>query len=246
MIRLLLAILLAFPANLYGDVAFQDWSWIDASTGADVTVNLPAHAADDIFLIQCLVRDQDDTASITGYTQIDTVDRSTVSRYWWFWRRATSASETDPVFDKSTATGDTYCMVSSYRGAITTEDPWEVKGTPATGTANPGTLNGITSLTNNALIVASIGSEDNDSNSLTLTGTDPADYTENYADTNVGSDGSQGFGYATRTSAGATGDVSAEYSKVQDGWGGIVLSLKPEPAAVGGEPMLKRNVIIIQ
>ena len=54
------------------------------STGADVTVTLPAHAANDILLIQVLVFDQNDTITWpSGWTQLATVDRLTTRRYWW-------------------------------------------------------------------------------------------------------------------------------------------------------------------
>src|SRR3972149_4102284 len=91
-----------------GVPAYQALSAIAASTGADVTVTLPAHQANDIFLITVVVRDQDDTITWpSGWTQIATVDRSTVSRYWWAWKRAASSSETNPLVDKSTAAGGT-------------------------------------------------------------------------------------------------------------------------------------------
>ena len=102
--------------------AWEASSTIAASTGANVTVTLPLHAANDILLLQVVVRDVDDTITWpAGWTQISTVDRGTTARYWWAWKRAVSAAETNPLVSKSTTTGDTYAAVTTYRGANTTE-----------------------------------------------------------------------------------------------------------------------------
>ncbi|MDP1850619.1 MAG: hypothetical protein Q8K79_22700, partial [Solirubrobacteraceae bacterium] len=54
---------------------WQASSAIAASTGADVTVTLPAHVANDILLLQVVVRDVNDTITWpAGLTQIATVD----------------------------------------------------------------------------------------------------------------------------------------------------------------------------
>jgi len=213
--------------------AYQAFSAIAASTGANVTVTLPAHQADDIFLLSVVVRDQDDTITVAGWTQIATVDRGAVSRYWWFWKRAASASETNPLVNKSTGTGDTYAAVITYRGAVTTGDPWEVKGTPQTSTADPVALTGITTLTADSLVVAAVAGEDNNNWRITTTGTNPAAYTEHYRESATGRDGVITFSEAARTVAGATGNVSVNWNWRGNpvGSGGILLALIPPPPA---------------
>ena len=213
--------------------AYQAFSAIAASTGANVTVTLPAHQADDIFLLSVVVRDQDDTITVAGWTQIATVDRGAVSRYWWFWKRAASASETNPLVNKSTGTGDTYAAVITYRGAVTTGDPWEVKGTPQTSTADPVALTGITTLTADSLVVAAVAGEDNNNWRITTTGTNPAAYTEHYRESATGRDGVITFSEAARTVAGATGNVSVNWDWRGNpvGSGGILLALIPPPPA---------------
>lgn len=209
--------------------AWQASSAIAASTGADVTVTLPAHQANDIFLLQVVVRDQDDTIIWpSGWTQIATVNRSTVSRYWWAWKRAASSAETNPLVDKFTATGDTYAAVTTYRGAITTGDPWEVKGTPNTATTAAHVLNGITTLTANSLIVASVSGEDNTAASVSYTATDPATLTSRlYVESTIGADGACAAGAGVKASVGFTGNVTATWSATVVGSGGIVLALIP-------------------
>ena len=222
-----------FPPEIqkaYAAVAYQGKSLsAAASTGADVTPALPTHQADDIFLLQVLVRDVDDTLTVSGWTQIATIDEGTTARHWWYWKRATSSSESNPVVDKSGSTGDTYASVTSYRGAATSGDPWEVKGTAScTGTADPFSLNGISTLTDGSLVVASWNDRDNAVNSATYSATDPSVLTSNmHHKSAVGADGLNSSGSAVRTSSGATGNVSVNPSKTPDGVCGIVLALKP-------------------
>src|SRR5437667_10772929 len=109
-----------------------------ASGGADPTVTLPTHALNDILLLATIVRSNAAAvATPAGWTQIGTPTvRSTVATYQFFWKRAASGSETNPLIDRTGTTGDVYAAVITYRGATTTGDPWEVKGTVTTGTTD--------------------------------------------------------------------------------------------------------------
>ena len=211
-------------------VAYQGSSLVAAaSTGADVTPGLPTHQADDIFLLQVLVRDVDDTLTVTDWTQITTIDDGTAGRHWWYWKRATSDSETAPLVDKSTTSGDTYATVTSYRGAVTSGDPWEATSAAiCTGTADPFDLNEITTLTDGSLVVASWNDRDNAVNSTTYSLTSPSSLTSNmHLKSAVGGDGLNSSGSAVKIAAGATGAVSVSPSKTPDGACGLVLALKP-------------------
>jgi MSHA biogenesis protein MshQ len=210
---------------------FQAISAIAAAQngGADPTVTLPAHAAGDVFLLATIVRSSSSTvATPAGWTSIGSATRSTVATYQFFWKRAASASETNPVINRTNTVGDVYAAVTVYRGAVTTGDPWEVKGTITTGTTDPSVISGITTLTADSLVVVAVAGEDDNNNSITTTGTNPTAYTEHYLEANVGSDGTVTFSEAARTAAGATGNVSVNWnSGVPVGFGGIVLALKP-------------------
>ena len=234
--RLLLIIAILFCATKANAQApaFQAISALASSTGVDVTVTLPAHIANDVLLLQCWVRDVDDTATVSGWTQFtgSPFDRSTVERYWQFWLRATGSAETNPLFDKDTTTGDTACAVTTYRGAKTTGDPWEVVGAATTGTADPAVVTGITALTDNSLIVVPLGYADNNNASIITTGTDPTAYTEHYLEDTTGDDVAVTFSEGAQTTAAATGDVSVNFNTgvtAGDGWGARVLALLPEP-----------------
>jgi hypothetical protein len=230
--KLLLCLLLAQAAH--GAVLFQAVSAIAASTGVDVTVTLPAHQANDVFLLLGWVRDVDDTVTVTGWTSLGSIDRGTTSRYFLFWIRAASGSVTNPLFDKSGTTGDTYAMVATYRGAFLTGDPWEVVGLASTGTADPAPLNGISTLTDGALVVAALGGENNNNVSVACTATDPSTMTAHYDESVTGTDGMIAFCENNRTTLGATGTVNVDFNvAVPVGWGGVVMALKPATTAGG-------------
>lgn len=203
----------------------------DAAISGDITVTLPAHATDDILLVLVWVRSNVETIpNPTGWTAISGTpfDRGTTSRYWMWWKRAASASETNPLIDTDGTTANIYGDAIVYRGAITTGDPWQVVGSASTGTTDPTTITGITSLSPNSLIVVPVGGEDNNNASIITTGTDPAAYAEHYSESATGTDGAITFSEAARTTAGATGDVSVNWNvAVPIGWGGKVLALVP-------------------
>jgi hypothetical protein len=202
----------------------------DATPHVDLTVTLPLHQANDIFLLMAFNRDVDETATVLGWTAFtgSPWDRGISGRYWLWWKRAASGSETNPLVDFSGTTGDAYAIVAVYRGATSVGTPWEVVGTLTTGTADPAVLTGITTLTKNSLIVVPLAGEDNNNAIITTTGTDPANYTEHYTETPLGADFMFGFSEAARTTAGATGNVSVDFdTAVPVGWGAVVLALKP-------------------
>lgn len=206
---------------------FHAVSEIGSDAFGALTVFLPAHAADDVFLCLNWYRESATVAPPDGWTEAATWLRGT-TRYYLHWRRATSASETNPFF-ASSGVDDAYGLVGVYRGVVTTGNPFDVLGAPATGTANPATLTGITTLTPESLVVALIGGEDNTGTGMTMTGTAPAAYVEHYAESAVGMDGAIAVGEAERRTVGATGDVSADFGASVVGWGGLVLSLIPQP-----------------
>lgn len=211
---------------------FKSFSAIAAAAtgGADPTVTLPAHAANDILLLATIVRSNTATvATPAGWTQIGTPTvRSTVATYQFFWKRAASGAETNPLINRTGTTGDVYAAVIVYQGAITTGDPWEVKGTAQTGTTDPSVFTGITTLTANSLVVVAVAGENDNNASIITTGTNPAAYTEHYVESTTGANGVITFSEFVRTPAGATGNVSVNWNTaVPVGFGGIVLALRP-------------------
>lgn len=216
-------------------VTFVNASTIVGSTGADVTPVLLAHQADDILIALVLVRDVDDTITWpSGWTQVSTTDRSTVSRAWVAWKRAASGAEANPLIDKSTATGDTYAVVYNFRGCIKTGSPFDVAWSTNTGTAQNGTTTGITTSAAGHHVILLLNDEDNLVSAGTVTATNPAALTQqNYQGSGTGADGSMGCWSADMATAGATGTIAHALNAVPDGWHSFVNALKPAPAAAG-------------
>jgi hypothetical protein len=211
---------------------------VAASTGPDVTVTLGSHQTDDILVMIVLVRDVDDSITVSGWTALTGTpfDRSTIERYWVFWKRATSGAETNPLVDKSTATGDTYASVCNYRSAIASGSPWDVIGATATGTSDPASCTAVTTTVANTLVIAILAYADDNNAAITTTGTDPAAYTEHYGESNLGADGSVSLSEGVRATAGGTGTVSVNFDvavTAGDGWGCVVAALTPAPPPAG-------------
>jgi hypothetical protein len=227
--------LLLMCEQAYSAIGYVGSGTIGASTGADVTITLPAHSAGDIILLACVVRDVDDTITITStgesYTAISPADRGTTSRYF-FWYTKAATTGTTVLFDKSTTTGDTYCDAYIFSGCDATT-PVPTTGSIQTTTTDPNSFTGITLANANSYAVLLCAGEDNNNSAITTTGTDPSAYTEVYEESGTGSDGVVTISYAVRTTAGATGTVSCDWgTAIPGGAGGILLELK-EAAATG-------------
>lgn len=233
--------------------AFRAISAIAASTGADITITVDgACATSDIMILLAWVRDVDDTVQVdaTGDTweQISTactsacapnIERSTVSSYWVFWERHDGSIDTTVVFNKSDTTGNAYGAIACYSGAITTGTPFEAIGSFVASTSDPTSVTAISTLSADALVVVPVGGEDNNNGAITTTGTDPAAYTEHYAESGTGDDGAITFSEAARTTPGSTGTISVDWDTANPvGSGGVALVLAPIPPVVSCVPSL--------
>lgn len=210
---------------------------IAASTGADVVVPLPASMqTNDIILIHVYVRNTGNTTTITDYTEIAQLDTANAD-HRWFWKRH-DGSESNPTAANSVAT-DTYARAYAFRGCITTGSPFDVVGTPSEFAASPMSVTGITTTVAGAMVAVMDGYADNNLASAVTTATDPATFTDVYAEDASGADGSVHMGYAVRTTAGATGTITVTYNGSFTGGdqsGCLVVALKPPvvaPSATG-------------
>lgn len=202
-------------------------SAIGFSTGADLNATLPTYQSGDILLLTILIKDSDDAVTVSGYTSLGSYNGSLGKRRFWFYKRATS-SESGPLVDKSTSTGETYVKMYSFRNAYEVGNPWEVVSNVMGGNGDPAPITGITTLTAKSLVIGSIIGDDNNNGYVTWTATNPATLTDVYDETNDGADAMFDIGYAERTTAGATGNISADFSAGNPlGWAAISLALKP-------------------
>jgi hypothetical protein len=218
-------------------IAYTDTGGIVGSTKGVPVAPLPTGwQADDIHILIVMVRDDLGTMTITPdtWTLIANVTRGTSSQYWIYGRRAV-AGDSDATCTSSLAV-DTYGTIFGFRGCIATGTAWEVVGAMSADTTDPGVFAGVTSLTAQSMIVAVLGGEDNNNDSVIITSTGlPTDYTEVYQESATGTDGMSCIGYAIRAATGATGNVSCDFNTaVPVGWGAATIALKP-PAVAGDD-----------
>lgn len=94
----------------------------DTSGGASFVVTLPAHQIDDILIVVAINDGGTDiTCSTSGWAEIGEYDGTINAN--WFWKRATSPSETNPTIEATTT--DVFAIAYTVRGCITTGTPYE-------------------------------------------------------------------------------------------------------------------------
>lgn len=216
----------------------QGSSAIGAQTAAtSFTLTLPTHQADDILLVCCGIRAPGASLNVSGWTFFE--QRSTSNgEFFWFWKRATSGAESNPVVSVTAGSADHYGQAHVIRGCILTGNPWDVKATSdATTGADPDTFTGVTTTVADTLIFVCGVELDNVVTSVVLTATDPASIgtasstSNRYVVSATGADGGcWGIG-AAKASIGATGSVSANWSAVPDGGAALVIAFKPPAGA---------------
>jgi hypothetical protein len=181
--------------------AFQAAGTKVDSTGA-VSPAWPAHQANDIALLVVETAGGEPASlsapqgftGVTGSPQGDNVDiGGTVLTVWW--KRAASSSEAAPTVADS---GDhTLAQIVTFRGAVTTGNPWDVTaGSATSGTGSTAfSIPGGTTTVANTLVVALIAS----STSTAASGWTNAALTGLAERTDVSSSQGNGGGLATAT-----------------------------------------------
>jgi hypothetical protein len=212
-----------------------------ANGTADGTPTLPAHAADDCFIMGVHRRSLTNTLlTPAGWTLLAGPWNSVAERHYLFGRRATSGAETNPLLDWSATAGDFFALIANYRGCRLTSTPWDVIGATSVGTASPITASGITTNNANDLVVVyqGYGDDNNLAATFATTGTDPAAYAEHFASSTTGADGTIQIAEGARVTAGATGTISTAAVTITagDGWGSVALSLVGATAATTSLP----------
>ncbi len=137
-----------------------------AATGTTVTAVLPSHQADDILvMVGACNAGSNLTCATSGWATIVASQNNANYSSAWFWKRAASGAETNPVLTSSTTLSTTiggYATAFRIRGCVTTGDPFEsatLNGTP-TNSVSPATAT-MSTLGPNRLLVA-IASIDDD------------------------------------------------------------------------------------
>lgn len=209
---------------------------VAATSTTDPTVPLPASMqADDIILIHVYVRSTTNTTVISGYTEIAQVDTANAD-HRWFWKRH-SGSESDPTANRD-ASADCYARAYAFRGCITSGSPFDVVGTPADFSSSPMSVSGITTTVADTMVVLMDGYADNNLASATTTSTGLT-WTDIYAESSTGADGSIHMGRAAKSATGDTGTITVTYNSsftAGDQSGCLVVALKGPSATTVNVP----------
>jgi hypothetical protein len=204
----------------------------------DVVALWPAHLADDVGLLFVETDGAEAVAAPAGWTAVTNtpVINGTATRLSVFWRRATSGAETDPtVVDPG---NHCYARIATFRGCITTGDPWDVVGVGGTsgGTTTNVTFPGVTTTVADTLVVA-VMSWASDSAGPLLTTFANANLTglaeQGDEGTTQGSGGGIAFATGTKAAAGATGDTTGTASLALN-YACIHIALRPPIAGNSG------------
>jgi type II secretory pathway pseudopilin PulG len=211
-----------------------------SGTGA-ITVAWPTHQVGDIALlfVESCGGQAANLSPSAGFVNVLNSPQSTGTgtagtRITVYWCRATSSSMSSPTV---TDPGNhVYGIILTFRGVVTTGDPWDVAVGGTKATASPTTTFGaVTTSVNNDLIVLA-ASRDNDSSSgawSSWTNANLSSLTER-ADEGTGSGNGGGVGVATgvKSTAGDTGPTTATVTSSVDGH--MTIALKPPNTAVSG------------
>lgn len=192
---------------------------ISESSGADITPVNPTHQADDILLLHAAAENNTVTlATPAGWTAIaGPIDQGTAWRNYWFYKRATSGAETNPLCDWSGTSGNKTGRVYVIRGAINSGNPFAATATSVgANSADPGSATGVTTAAGAQLVLA-IGSVGNVTpavcTGVAITATDPATLTTSgFAGVSAVAAAVYWAGTGTRAAAGATGNIVHDFT----------------------------------
>jgi hypothetical protein len=214
------------PTIVWGSIVAS----VDAAAPYTVTGSLPAHVADDI-LIACASKNNgsDLTCGTSGWAEILPDENNANLSTGWFWKRATSSSETAPVITASTAGSSSagiYVTCARIRGCVATGTPFEdatLDGTPTNSTTPAGSTITTTDIKRLAVAIALI-----DDNNTISSGYPPSTWSTGV---NTGSDtGGDGKCLAIHKAIDAAGNVTGVNIGVQaasDYWKTLTLAFIP-------------------
>ncbi len=197
---------------------------------ANVVVTLPTHLAGDIFILSIINHADNTVSSVVGsttWTQKEIETATSGFDVWVYWTRAASAADSSATVTFGSATGGRFGRVCSIRGAKQTGDPIEAFSALEILITDPDTAAGVTSVSANALICATLLESNNQVTAATYVPTSPTSLTRvglidnDATDDNVTFD----FACATKAAAGATGNVTVDFTGTLNGAYFMVMAL---------------------
>jgi hypothetical protein len=231
---------LVYPGTMHAAPTFQAAGNSSSGTGA-VTPVWPAHVAGDVALL--FVESAGGEAvtlssNVAGFVEVANSPQSSDTgtngtRLTVFWARATSAAMANPtVADPG---NHVHARILTYRGVISSGDPWDVTGGGVKSTAsNSVTVTGVTTTVPDTLIVQAV-THDRDSASAHFSGqtnTNLGGLTERVdAGTTSGNGGGLSVWDGEKLTAGATGNTTANITNnVENAF--LTIALRENPPVV--------------
>ncbi len=227
--------LAGWSGNAIAAVSFQAAGTAVTGTGA-VTPTWPAHAINDIALlfVESAGGQPATLSTPAGFVAVTNSPQATGAgtagtRLTVFWARATSAAMAAPTVADP---GDhVYAQIITYRGAVTTGNPWDNTGGGIKD--NTVTVTGVTTGVANTRIVQAVTRE-TDSAAAVFSAQTNANLTGITERADAGSTSGDGGGFAVwdgvLATAGATGDTTTTAS-VASFNAFLTIALKPQAAA---------------
>jgi hypothetical protein len=208
----------------------------EAAGGVTEDINVPwtgFERVDDVFVVYGWMRSTTPTVSVTNLTELITYDDTTQSDRHFVYGKRLVGGDSAPVVDRSASSGDMFVAAVLIRGCKTSGTPWTVGGSGSFSASNPVTITGVTTPVARSLVLAFVAYGDDNAAGVTVTATDPSTFTEHYQESAVGADGSLAVCEGVRDTAGATGDLTADwgitFTATADG-AGVAVAFEPPSA----------------
>lgn len=208
----------------------------NTGTTGGVTYTLPTHLIDDILL---LATETNVTAGLTapsGWSGVAASPRaqgSNVTTVNGFWKRATTASETNPSVP---ATSDHQTgLPFRIRGGLTSGNPWDASTSGGQTSGTSRTFSGFNTLTADSLVVYLLAADTDSATDVFGTLNTPSGLTGfailGSSPTDNGNGGEILVASGVKATAGFVGNLTWTFS-VASAWSGIALAFPP--AGAGG------------
>lgn len=213
----------------------------DAASPYQCTPTLPAHQADDILVVVCGAGSaQTWTCPTSGWAEVAAAQNNANFSTGWFWKRATSAAEANPVCTAAASlTLGGYAVAFRVRGCVASGTPFEdatLGGSPTSNTTPASSVITTTGAQRLAVAIAQI--EDNN----TISNYPPATWTGVYNNgSNTGDDWHANIIAQTVPVAGDVAAVNVCSQNAADYWKTLTLAFIPKVAGAGRITSIKKD-----
>jgi MSHA biogenesis protein MshQ len=233
---------LVYPGTMHAAPTFQGAGTQQNGTG-DITLAWPAHQTDDLALLFVVSAQGEVVATPADWTPVGDSPQFTTgtgggggansadngTRLTVFWRRATSNAM--PNVTVADPGNHVYGQILTYRGVISSGDPWDVTGGGVKTTASTSvTVTGVTTTVPDTLIVQVVA-RGTDSAAAAFSAQTNANLTGISERSDAGTTSGHGGGFAVwdgvMTVVGATGNTTATVSSSRNAF--MTLALRENP-----------------